>query len=653
MIENKISETDFQKYNIILNLFYNSNIQKKLIKKIKLDYFVDGKIIENNRLKKKSNKVTKVIQKLKLGEYEYLFFKDFPLNVYINLGFIIGDMEEVYKVTLFSGVIYYTNKENLKYIQEEIKKKEKINPRELQKKKIKLMFEQCFFIKSVKEYTEKINNIKLNIIHLVKGKGFRTFCPNKYILDFKIAQTLKIPLTNYIINNYIRDSNIHIKDYKTINSIIKPYLVLKEEEILNVDKDTNKIAIRDISREYYLKIDSKELIEKIDSKYFLNSKKLYILNRLKNHEEVRLTNPVGEVILPLWFCTEEGVITFPNIKKLENILGLKFNPKNIQDMFLLCKNGKQARFEEKYLRDSIYIEQNVPKKIYFKKIDDLIVSLFLHKTPEYIVFKEDICKNQKKQTFSIAKKLLKILILKTIEYNKKPNPEYNKKEPLNLFFKSLKNHLLFLLDKLYYEENIREISKKFINIGNILLKSKSYLKYDNLYLFTLIINCYIELVGKIDIEEEQKLLKLYNDFFDNVEIKLRKSEINEDYERTILNFLKYIKNDFFVYFKNINLDLEGTKLKELKEIPSYDKDYKVNKKKLRENYPKNYLNILKYYHNLKKDLRVNLIEKGGIEYSKGNFSINLDKEYFILNKIFKDYKKVYEDERILILKNKE
>jgi len=657
--------------DLILKFLYNNLQKDKIVKKTSQNYFLDGKIIEPNKIKKIKKKVTKVFYKLKIGELEYLFIKDYPLNILINLGFVIGRDAEVYKITTTTDTIYYTIKENLEYIEEDIKKEEKIDVEFFKNKIYELNFKQPKYVATIKDYVLKKKNLNLNKIHFFNGTTIRAFSPNKYKHDFEVSEKLKIPLVSYIEGNFIKDSHIHLKDLDYILTIIKPYKIIKEIEKVRVFKENENELIKDISREYYLISNMNFINSVIEKKYIINTNKIFLQERLNKHNLIRISNPNGEIEFPIWRCKKE-IITFPNINKLEEFSGVRLgNINSLKELFLICENGERSYFEQKYLRKEIlkgnnFFEQN-NKILYFSKLDDLIVSVNLVKTLEkfnkieYLVYEEKLNSLKINMLENLIRKLIKNVLNSVIKENKTPKKNYNT-SLLTKYLESVRNELFFYLDKVKIGESRNNILNIFISKLIYLTKFYKIFTFNELFLLGEISN-----ISLLFLESFKKKLKELEDELNNF-FEFRqdyfKYSINMELEKIIELLFKYSNNKFSVYFKpnllekfnftNFENFINKLSINFLEKLPNLDSNTKLDKFLLKKDFPKNYDKILEYFN--KVDINsydlINL-DNDKVKVKLNNISLSLESKYFKKFFYSNTYKEVYQDDFLLLFKNQD
>lgn len=643
-------------YDLVFGLIDKANKQDKLKKITKLNYYLNNQIIEPNQIKKKIKKVKKVFFKFRLNDYDYLFFKDYPLNVLINLGFVVGESTQIYEVVLMSGSKYYTIEEYIDFIKEDIRVVNKVSSEIIKHKIYSFDFKQPKFIRTLKNYYEENFERNLSQIFFLKNNDvFRTFCPNLYNRDFEIAKKLNLPIIKYVDNNFIKDSKIHIKDFISIIDRISPYDIIEENQKVRLDKKTNKEVFRDVSREYYLKVDDDEIYNKIKNSYFYNISSLRVFKNLKSHKQVRITNVSGNFKAPIWI-SDKKYMTFSSISDFENVSGLKFSEDNLEGAFLISQTGLQVDFDNKFLRDIFY--RNDGFKVYFKKIDDLVLSVFFcDKKISEVVFLENRNENKERELFNLSRVLLKILILKSIEFNKIPtqedfdlsNDEMESRDFLFEYLNSIKSHLSFYLEKFETENKYEDVINFFVKKGVFLMKLRNFLRVRDLVIFAEIFYLYLKLVKGVNYDFYYNLLGIFEDFFKKIKIGVNvKLKIKSSLESVFEDFIQFSNCKFHIFFKKEFFSLKDTNYVEIESLTEYESYYKLNKKKVLEDFPKNYLSIKKYFEDFTQfDLKHTFDNNKGVFNYK---NLSLDKSYFVEYKKFYGYKTVCDNEFFLILK---
>ncbi len=630
-----------EEYDIIFRFLNKANNEGRLVKRIKLDYYLGNQIVKPKDIARRDVRMTKVLYKLPISSGQYIFFEDYPMNIFLNLGFLVGDDEEVLRVKLRGGSVYYTVPKFVHYIEDEIIEQKRISFKDFPHS-FQIDFNQPSFIKAIKEYMRK-KGVDLSKVHRVKGSGFRCFCPNKYDLDFKVALLIHLPLVRFFDDGFVRDTNIHVDNISEVIDYIKPYGSLKVIEKQPVHRRNNKLLIRDISNEFHLKINVDRIMSIIEKSDVFNISKFKLLGEVARRDFVKLTSTSGEVKAPIWYCSG-CYLTFPSVESFEEITGRPFDPLSFDENVLYCKDGYRADFEKKFL---LVYPKKYEDKVYFNSVNELIVNLYFNPNVKRIVKRELVKKNEVRQLFRIVKKLIKSLISKSVLFNEIPKPA-GSDSIWTKYLYSVYTHLGGLLLKLGYEENVKETIKWFIYKGNFLLRLRKLLLEEDLYSFSLVILRFIEFVKFLDVDVGNSFRNLLNEFFKGMKTKYV-GVLDLDLESRVENLLKYINCPFKVYFKdNFEIDLSQTRLEVLKELPPYKFIVKPNKYKIAKDYPKSFRKILEQI----SYQIVNDVSDFEVNFAVGSFRIKLTSEYFTFYRKFRRFKCVYEDEKIIILKPK-
>ncbi|MCA9460028.1 MAG: hypothetical protein KC550_05770, partial [Nanoarchaeota archaeon] len=229
-------------YNNYLKLLHVLVDLDLITKKTSIFKFYNGKVVSEKDVVKKTIKVTKAIIRIKLEDGRFLLLNDIPINFLLSYTVVVGKDCELYEFELERKYLkedeafspkYIAEKKILEVLKVRINSKsiKKIEAKELFEKKFEFEFEEAKIMKQIKSYSKKKNNLDLNRIHLIDSKTIENYLPNIKKNHYKLAHKIKIPVTQTIQDNYIKDSLINISNEKSILEIIKPMFTYKADKV--------------------------------------------------------------------------------------------------------------------------------------------------------------------------------------------------------------------------------------------------------------------------------------------------------------------------------------------------------------------------------------------------------------------------------------
>lgn len=639
---------DFDNLFQALSTFSQKDIIKEVlsIKKFLNNIPVkDSKIIKT----KKKHKIPYVL--LQLEDNRKILFKEIPLNFFLSFGFILGEDTDLIEVKLKNEeqnvIIEKRLQEELSFEIEKVL--DKVNPYDIYLKKIRNPNNNNSFLKELRGYISSQKKINLNKIHLVKGDKLELFNPTVKYKHFKIARLMNIPLISLIKDNFIIQSNINIFDYKSQLSTLDVYKLIEEEIIVELFE--NKETYRDISLEYYIKLDHEEILNKLNNIKKTNvdinnlSKKLYGVTGIQISQNFQ-----GDV-LPLF--KEKSKRKFYPLKSTEeffNITGVYF--KNdieiLKRIIIVNEIGEELFYRGKYLNQKLEFifnkEKIFEKEIEFENITELLIKIILIDNPKELIFIEKV-KGQKKNEFEKRIRQIQKRI-KEISIKNATIPRYSL--PIlfeEKIFSDLSNKIKnikdeFLMKKITLNQVVNILNKDIYNINFILNKVESnpnilshiFEIYKNSMFFLKFINK--DLYKSIN-EETQEIFKIKQPIYNYQGFK----DLNLVLKDIVLLWKLYKKYNIKLELRNeieTNLiPLLENEIGEKSNSKQIKKEYKkINYKRLKENFKYNYKEIIKKIKEEKLRVGDNIKINGINIKIKEDYFKNINKNKVIENNYF-------------------
>ena len=442
-----------------LKFLYKAVKEKKIIEKTKIRFFCENKEIPQKNLTIKKINVQKYITEVNLSDKRKLLILDNPLNTLLFHTILIGKECELYEFRIGNEPQkYIAEKKILEIIQSQRKiiSVKEVLPKELLNIKFELDFKIPAIINNLKEYTYETLNIDFNKIHITKSPKLEFFTPTINPEHLKLAIDMKIPIVHMIENGYIRDTNINVHDNLKHKEIIKPLMILEKKEEQYFKKDSLSKIYKDLSTDYYLKINYEELKDKLNDIKITNTSPDLWLSKIKNINNIRISFSYGTIPLPLWKRSKKNsFVLIKNTNHFLSITGLKFtlDIDKLEDLYIIDEEGKKGYMRRLYLKQNLEDSFNIlsgSQIVEFKNELDFIIKTTFEDNIIALIQKEKIDANEINKLRYHLEKLYKIILERTIELNKKPHVV----NPKTL----IENYLFGYL--YYIEKNLIDFMKK-------------------------------------------------------------------------------------------------------------------------------------------------------------------------------------------------
>lgn len=621
-------------YNKIFN--FTSYISEKnlLFEEIKIKKFFNNYEIKDKKISKKLKDKKKFFVLFNLENNKKIMFKDFPCNFLLTFGYLIGEETELVEVKFKEiNERIIIKKKHMEYFSDEIENVfDSINPKDLFLKKIKNTYEISPYLNQIKNYIGNVKKINLDKIHIIKGNKMELFNPTTKFSNFKLAKIMNIPLVSMIKDNFIIDSNINIYDYNTLFNEINPIKVIEEET--RVEKINNKNIYRDISQDYFIKINIKEIINKLDNIDKTNIDTSILSNELINYKKLQISSNNGKYILP--FFKEKNNRKYYPIKSKEEFFELsgvyfKDDEKILQRTLLSDEKGDELLYKGKYLNSKLEFifekKENIDSEVIkFENNLELLLKLIVTEKPKELIKVEKITQNNQEQLEVFISKILDKLIKGSISNNSIPKYITPEKDIEKIFSNLVFNLKEFkiLNDKNYISLNefVKNLNNLLYNVNFILNKVKIEEELLSHLMEILIIS-----VNFLEIEniERSKNIKIkLKEYFGNKKIKYydKKFNIDEDLLSDIVYTWKLYKTkELKIIIKNKEIKRLLPKIEEIEDI-IFEKKYKTKNQKLKKIFPYNYKEI--YNEISSKDLTP------GDKIKLKNQTVELKEDFFKL-----------------------
>ncbi len=666
--------------DIYLNFFYKVISNGYLVEKLNLIYSFQDKQLTKRDLIKKNITVEKAIVGFRLDDKKILLVEDFPLNFLLSYGILVGDKSELYEYMVQDkGNVetYISDKSVLEKIRRKKDVEEssvkKISYRDIYKKTFSANFVKPKIMNEIFDYIKDVKKLSMQQIHVINSKNIENFIPNVKKNHFNLAKSMSIPLIRLIEKNFIKNTTINIYDNSTLKKIIKPLFTYNVEEIQYVCKKNGMMVYRDVTRNYFIDIEEKkeEFIKKIQDAEKVNFNKEKVIANIQNSKPIRVSSSHGEMPLPIWKSTEEN--RYLEIEDKEDFrlisgLNVKLDANLFNEIYLQTTGGKGVVYKNKFLYEKMlpYLENisiNYEGEIHFKDINDLIFKFIFHSESidHHLILlkKEKINSDKINQFSSYIRKLLKLIIEKTIEFNR--TPHFRKPHEIVEYFyldiiKKLNdiyaNYLIYPSKEILLTETL-EIVVLFRKV----LK-ENIVKLDELYYFKEIFFTLIKISKEFDDGIESKLEEDISNFFsedkNTNKIKLHiEQEQKEESSFTYLDFYKDVvlinsiskDKDVKIYLKK---DFDLLILKDIETIsvlPDYKEYIIPNMKKLREIFKYSYKEISQKIKKYSKDN----IQEGKIIIPLKDKKAVLKKDFYSIYKKYEGYREIAENDFFLAL----
>ncbi len=442
-----------------LKFLYKAVKEKKIIEKTKIRFFCENKEIPQKNLTIKKIIVQKYITEVNLSDKRKLLILDNPLNTLLFHTILIGEECDLYEFRIGNKPQkYIADKKILEIIQSQRKviSVKEVLPKELLNIKFELDFKTPTIINNLKEYSYETLNIDFNKIHITKSDKTEFFTPTINSEHLQLAIDMKIPIVHMIENGYIRDTYINVHDNLKHKEIIKPLLILEKKEEQYFKKDSLSKIYKDLSTDYYLKINYEELKDKLNNIKITNTSPNLWLSKIKNINNIRISFPQGTIPLPLWKRSKKNsFVLIKNTDHFLSITGLKFtlDIDKLEDLYIIDEEGKKGYMRRLYLKQNLENSFNTLSEsriVEFKNELDFIIKTTFENNIIALIQKEKIDANEINKLNHHLEKLYKTILERTIELNKKPHIV----KPKTL----IENYLFGYL--YYIEKNLIDFMKK-------------------------------------------------------------------------------------------------------------------------------------------------------------------------------------------------
>ena len=413
-----------------LKFLYKAVKEKKIIEKTKIRFFCENEEIVQKNLTLKKINVQKFITEINLSDKRKLLILDNSLNALLFHTILIGEECELYEFRIGNEPQkYITEKKIFEIIQSQRKviSVKEVPPKELLNIKFDVNFKTPAIINNLKEYTHETLKIDFSKIHIIKSQKLEFFTPTINPLHLKLAIDMKIPIVHMIENGYIRDTHINIHDNLKHKEIIKPLIILEQKEEQYFKKDSLSKIYKDISTDYYLKINYKEIKEKLNNIKITNTSAELWMNKIKNINNIRLSFSWGKIPLPLWKRSKKNsFVLIKNTNHFLSITGLKFtlDIDKLEDLYIIDEEGKKGYMRRLYLKKNLEDSFNTLSEsqiVEFRNELDFIIKTTFEDNIIALIQKEKTDTNEIKKLRRHIEKLYKTIVERTIELNKKPH----------------------------------------------------------------------------------------------------------------------------------------------------------------------------------------------------------------------------------------
>lgn len=665
----------------ILQLFYNAIKNHQIFEKTTIKHFKDGKRILQKNTKKIPLNTKKIITKFLLPENKNLLILDYPLNQYLSHSIYLNPNTELYEYEL-------KTEPNTKYISTKttkniLQKKEKIKPNTIKKIQTKTLINQPFTqtykspnqIKKIKEYIQNTKNINPNQINKNnKINELQNLTPTLKNTHFNIAKNLQIPIIPQIKNEFIEPENINIFDINKIIEQIKPLEIIEEKILVPVEKTTLKRTYLDVSTTYHLKINTEQLIEKINQTQITSEPKKKIIKTIQNIKQTEISQNYGTLKIPIWKIHEnQNYIEIKNFTHFKEITGINYPKKQteLNQIYIQDKFGEIGTLKNQYLKKRFQNTlENLPENeiLVYEKPLDLAIKSILTNHIQLLIKHQKTSPKQIEKLNQYIEKLIEITILKTIEHNKIPE-KILPTTPTQNYFESiaykLNNQFEKFLKKpkktnLIHSTNndLKTLQKYLTQIKN----KKINLQQNDLFFLCQIIKQTLQILDIFDQKNFQNNLNRFQQYFkiNNYELDITKTkkqlnQISNTYKTVKQTYLANkltqktkTKNKIQILQKptqNPYQTLLNQNIKTTATEPEFKLQLNPNYNKIIKLFPYKYTNIA-------TQIKQTKIGTQNPTLNLGTKPIPLKKEYCKITKIYTNYKTICENNYFTILKEK-
>ncbi|MDA3855203.1 MAG: hypothetical protein PF569_03005 [Candidatus Woesearchaeota archaeon] len=645
-----------------LEFFYNQIINRNLIEEITIKKVLKNNIVDYEDLKKETLSCEFYICKIELENKKILLIEDMPISFLLGHTILVGERTKLFEIENTKDLKKYICTEKIlldiqsnKFEDIQVKTKKEIKPRELYNKKYKLNFSQPQIIEYLKEYLSNIKKLDFEKIHVSNSSELEMFVPTLRYKHFKLAVKMNLPLVSLIKDNFINETPINIYDNLKIKDVVKPFQIYQKKQEIFLDKKTNLRLYNDIDYELRLRFNKDEIIEKINLAK-TNFDKDKIINQIKKLQPIKISTKNGNLPLPIWKdVSNQKFLPIKNSLEFQELSGIKFNleKETLQRLYLQTTSGKEAKYLNLFLNknyEGILEKLNEDNIVEFENVNELVIQLISKNNIDVknIVISENICENKKYILRNKIKKLIKKLILKSIENNHYPK-QIEAKMLSEKYMLSSSNTILDYLEA--YKKNLSKnelINNTNKKLENILNKIKFYeLNVNDMYSLYLVILNSISVLSIYDEKNSIEIKQVLEAYFkedskDNKKDKYKDSNLEKKFEDILL--LKKINKSKKV---KVILKEDFDELKEFEKIKKNTEPkifVKANKMKIKELFKYAYSEVIL---KIKKLNYYDITNKTTIEI-KGK-KLPLKNELYEFYEKYEGYKNVIENDWFVAL----
>lgn len=617
-------------YNIYLENIYTLIKSNSIIEEKKIEKFSGKNIVNQKNIFSKSCKLKEVIVKIQLENKKTLLLKDLPINFFLYYTIFVGENAQMYSFKLKDREEEFISTANIyEILKENIVKNstQKISVDSLKGQKFSFVKHLSSNLSKLREDISKKDNLNLDCLHIVEGNNLELFIPNVHNEHLRIANNMKLKLTELIFDNFLIGTGINVFDYVTQIKKLNVLKIIEKNYNVEFDKETKNKIYKDIFNEYYIFV-SEDLI---NEKTAILEDKEKIRESFSKITKISISDSTGDVFLPIWKTSRKNkFLEIQNKEEFLNLSGREFrNEYNfLKDIFVQTLSGERGVIENKYLKKEV--EEILTSKhdnliLSYENTAELVIKLLLSNNIVKVLKTDKTTQNLTQQLLNEFKKIEKAIIKQAIDENKIPQKPL-KEDIFDTFFNSVKN--ILVLEKTKFKSSNIEKSQliktsiKTTQIVIEILKEKFSFNYYGLIQYALILSDILELL-MVDSKENRlrdyiKDIKLdfENHKIDEMSVELVKDLIVANKAGKKYKTITVKKGDLSVekYLKKTNYS---------KEEPSYIKIEKPNIDKLKKVFPYSYQDI---FFQLTETKAKNIMLKGK--------NIRINDDYF---DEFKDY----------------
>ncbi len=379
-----------------LELMYGFISKNLLFEKVELKNYLNGSEIDDSLTTTKEVEEKVFILPIRLSDKRYILVEDFPINFILSYGILIGERVKLVEYEILEKKYISTLQ-----ILEKMKSKFEISDyKDIEVSGITDLDYFCNFSKPkiISEIQNKLlKNRKIDLFKtkLISSNQISNFVPNNDLTHLKLAKEFNMDLKSLIIKNKIIEKNIHFNDFIAMRKHLNP---MYEEEIIFTsifDLDFNKLY-RDISCNYYLKIDSEKISNQINNLDNFNFSKMNMIKGILKINSIKISSKEGNELIPVW-KTQEGFIKIKDKKDFKSFSGIEYEVvfDHLEKVQVMNETGEICHFEgiffdEKFLE---IISSKMSDTTEFNSIEELILKLTFFPNIKNVYFREEEIKN--------------------------------------------------------------------------------------------------------------------------------------------------------------------------------------------------------------------------------------------------------------------